>query len=114
MRTEIDSILYLPVLRWKAAEVEAFSKLTDEVKPLLTPLFELCPVDFVPKVRKNQKRKSSFATPQEVITAKVVKLSAAIGDQQCLLDLEHIDKEFSGSDGRNLCDQPPVVEPMLS
>jgi hypothetical protein len=72
------------------------------VKSLLTPLFELCPIDFVPKVRKNPKRNPSVPTPEEVIAAKVVKLSAAIGDQPCLLDLEHIGKEFSGSDGRNL------------
>ena len=54
MNIDFSSNQYVPVLRWKAAEVDAMFNLATPIRARVTPLIELCPSMFNQK-KKNKK-----------------------------------------------------------
>lgn len=82
MKPNRSSKHYVPILRWKPAEIDALSHLIDIVRNRITPFFELCPPMF--------NKKSGEVLPIEVITEKLWELKEVMGDLPFYMDLLHI------------------------
>jgi hypothetical protein len=77
MITNLVSNDYVPVLRWKAAEVDALSSLNEGIKTYVKSLVELCPSMFIQ--RKKDKRGNWFEEirPIEYVSEKLIQLGKA-------------------------------------
>lgn len=80
---------YIPVLRWKAAEVDAFFNLDASIKDQTMPLFELCPTMFIRKKKINDlwiKEKLPIST----LSKKLIELKGAVGKLTFYMDLINV------------------------
>lgn len=81
---------YLPVLRWKAAEISALSKLEPRVRGLVFPVIELCPTAFVTQKRTPEKKYKKEILPISILLDRMLKLKSAIGERPVGIDLLNI------------------------
>ncbi|MBM4162648.1 MAG: hypothetical protein FJ217_16310 [Ignavibacteria bacterium] len=94
---------YVPVLRWKAAEVGALSKLSIEVREGITPLMELCPTAFMPK-RARAKGGTRALDPEDIVSTKVAELAVAVGANPVFVDLQHLPNSLICASGKHIWD----------
>jgi hypothetical protein len=97
-----DSTHYVPILRWKTAEVEALSKLKAPIREQVTPLLELCAVAFNLSITRTAGRAVRHKLPEEIIGAKLSGIANGLESRPVFIDLVHIPKGFTASDGRDL------------
>lgn len=88
---------YVPVLRWKAAEMAAISQLSDDVKSSITPLVELCPSAFFEK-------KPRTTSPELILSKKILELAKSFAHRPVYVDLVNVPESIKGSDGNHLWD----------
>jgi Beta protein len=86
---------YVPVLRWKAAEIAAITQLTETVKSGITSLIELCPSAF-------NKKESSSVKPESIVSKKSVALTSAFNQNPFMVDLVHIPETIRCSNGSHI------------
>jgi hypothetical protein len=94
---------YVPVLRWKAAEVGALSKLSKEVRDGITPLMELCPSAFTPK-KSRAKGGTRTLDPEDIAATKVTELAVAVGRNPVFVDLQHLPNSLICANGKHIWD----------
>jgi len=92
---------YVPVLRWKPAEADALSKLSDVTWDHLTPLLELCPPELAPK-KENKRKKSPSQKIEDTISSMVENLMNAIGTHPVFIDLIHLPESIVCSNGEHI------------
>jgi len=90
MKSRVTSDQYVPVLRWKAAEVKAVSKLDSQTMRSIHPIWELCPSAFISSKRTKNGNYVDEIRPIEVVAEKLVKLKAIMGDKEIRIDLANI------------------------
>lgn len=94
---------YVPVLRWKPAEVGALSKLTDTTWDHITPVLELCPTMFVHK--DGVKRKECHPkNVEDILLSRIEELSRAVMENPLFIDLRHLPESLTCSDGEHIWD----------
>lgn len=81
---------YVPVLRWKAAEVDAFYNLEKIVKQQITPMFELCPVMFI-REKKVGDNFVKVKLPITVLYKMLIELKSVVGKTPFYMDLKNVD-----------------------
>ena len=94
---------YVPVLRWKAAEVGALSKLSSEVREGITPLMELCPTAFTPK-KSRTKGGTRALDPEDIAATKVTELAVGVGANPVFVDLQHLPNSLNCANGKHIWD----------
>ncbi|MCZ6775212.1 MAG: hypothetical protein O7D34_02005, partial [Ignavibacteria bacterium] len=102
MKRPADSFTYLPLLRWKAAEVRALSKLEPLIRSLVFPIMELCPTAFIRDKRTKDKKYREEILPISALLDRLAKLKAAIGGQAVGIDLINIKDGESPYDCRGI------------
>lgn len=102
MNQGLGSNIYLPLLRWKAAEVGALTELEPRIRQFVFPVMELCPTAFIRYKRTKGKRYEKEVLPINTLLKKLVKLKGATGDQAVGIDLIHIKDSESPYDCRSI------------
>jgi hypothetical protein len=100
VKNEFSPNSYLPVLRWKAAEVVALARLDPGIRGFVFPVMELCPTAFI-----RQKRMKDEILPIKILSKKVAELKMAIGDQLVGIDLIHIKDGEAVYDCKSIWDE---------
>jgi hypothetical protein len=90
---------YVPVLRWKDAEMDAIHLLYPEDRGVITPLIEITPKGFQPP--KQGPRKGQLPNPNEVLVANAKELLAKWDYAPFFLDLGHIESRVKLSGGKH-------------
>jgi hypothetical protein len=90
---------YVPVLRWKDAEMDALNSLGQEGRNIVTPLIEITPKRFLPP--KQGARKGHLPNPNEVLVEHAKEMLAKWDYSEFFLDLGHIDSKVRLAGGRH-------------
>jgi len=98
----LDHKHYVPILRWKMAEMEALKFLKVEAKARMTPLIELCQDAFDPKKPKHENDKPKPIVVEDIITKKVNQLHQSWGNQAVFIDLLHLNPKTRTSVGKHI------------
>lgn len=95
----MTSKLYVPVLRWKDAEMGAISGLNDEDRQHIMPLIEITPKGF--QAPKSGPRKGLTPNAGEVLVVHAKELLQNWGNLPFFLDLQHIESKVDLPNGRH-------------
>lgn len=94
---------YVPVLRWKPAEIIALANTSDETLANTRPLVELLPTAFVEQP-EDKARPRGPTTFEEVVDKKVTALTGAMRGHPVLVDLWHVPDTVTSSRGDHAWD----------
>jgi hypothetical protein len=95
---------YLPLLRWKPAEVRALSKLQPRIRECLFPIMEPCPTAFIRYKRVKDRQYEKRILPIRILSDKLVELKGAIANRPVGIDLIHIKDGESPYNSRRIWD----------
>jgi hypothetical protein len=94
----LDMKHYVPILRWKQAEMLALRNLRDEDKTRITPIIEITPKSFLPA--KRGKWMGAQPEPGKVLTHHAKEILRNWGYSPFFLELRHIEEAVGPIDGK--------------
>ncbi len=86
---------YVPVLKWRQSEYQAITKLDEETKNMLTPLFE------IPKETWDFEKKQAAKSVDEHLSTFGKRLKAKWGVRRCFVDSCHLNGDVCMEDGEH-------------
>ena len=90
---------YVPVLRWKDAEMVALGWLRDEARQHIMPMVEITPKRF--QALRTGPKKGLVPNPSEVLVEHAKEFLEHWGNRPFFLDLQHIDSRINLPNGQH-------------
>jgi hypothetical protein len=90
MMLDLSSNHYVPVIRWKPAEVDALTNLKEEIRSRSTPLIELCPSMFIHRKKNKNGKWLEEIRPIDYLSEKLIQLGNVNGKLPFYMDLIHV------------------------